>query len=51
MQLLLHLVGTTGVEPVTSCLSSKRSNQLSYAPSSFDKKNYTLTRGNWQDFL
>ena len=28
------LVGTTGLEPVTSCMSSKRSNQLSYAPSS-----------------
>ena len=26
------LVGTTGLEPVTSCLSSKRSNQLGYAP-------------------
>ena len=28
------MVGTTGLEPVTSCMSSKRSNQLSYAPSS-----------------
>ncbi len=28
------VVGTTGLEPVTSCMSSKRSNQLSYAPSS-----------------
>ena len=26
------MVGTTGLEPVTSCMSSKRSNQLSYAP-------------------
>ena len=26
------LVGTNGLEPSTSCMSSKRSNQLSYAP-------------------
>ena len=26
------LVGTTGLEPVTSCMSSMHSNQLSYAP-------------------
>ena len=26
------LVGTTELESVTSCMSSKRSNQLSYAP-------------------
>ena len=28
----VRLVGTTGLEPVTSCMSSKHSNQLSYAP-------------------
>ena len=28
---LLFLVETTGIEPVTSCMSSKHSNQLSYA--------------------
>ena len=27
----LFLVETTGIEPVTSCMSSKHSNQLSYA--------------------
>ena len=26
------LVGTGGLEPPTSCMSSRRSNQLSYAP-------------------
>ena len=26
------VVGTTELESVTSCMSSKRSNQLSYAP-------------------
>ena len=26
------MVGTGGLEPPTSCVSSKRSNQLSYAP-------------------
>lgn len=26
------LVGTIGLEPMTSCMSSMRSNQLSYAP-------------------
>ena len=26
------LVGTVGIEPMTSCMSSMRSNQLSYAP-------------------
>ena len=26
------LVGTRGLEPLTSCMSSRRSNQLSYAP-------------------
>jgi hypothetical protein len=25
----LYMVGDTGLEPVTSCMSSKRSNQLS----------------------
>ena len=28
----LSLVGTVGIEPMTSCMSSMRSNQLSYAP-------------------
>ena len=27
-----HLVGAGGLEPPTSCTSSKHSNQLSYAP-------------------
>lgn len=30
------LVGTNGLEPSTSCMSSKRSNQLSYAPTIFN---------------
>ena len=29
---VFHMVGTTELESVTSCLSSRRSNQLSYAP-------------------
>ena len=29
-----ELVGTSGLEPLTSCVSSRRSNQLSYAPMS-----------------
>ncbi len=28
----LYMVGARGVEPLTFCVSSKRSNQLSYAP-------------------
>ena len=30
------MVGTTELESVTSCMSSKRSNQLSYAPADND---------------
>ena len=29
---VFYMVGTTELESVTSCLSSRRSNQLSYAP-------------------
>lgn len=29
------MVGTTGIEPVTLCMSSIHSNQLSYAPTLF----------------
>src|SRR5262249_56450426 len=29
-----RMVGTSGLEPLTSCVSSRRSNQLSYAPKS-----------------
>ena len=31
LTVFLALVETIGVEPMTSCMSSKRSNQLSYA--------------------
>ena len=31
-KLLINMVGTTGLEPATSSVSRKRSNQLSYAP-------------------
>ena len=31
MGAFVHLVETTGLEPVTPCMSSKYSNQLSYA--------------------
>ena len=31
-KLLIFLVGTVGFEPMTSCMSSMRSNRLSYAP-------------------
>lgn len=29
---MLFMVGTAGIEPVTLCMSSIHSNQLSYAP-------------------
>lgn len=35
------MVGTVGLEPMTSCMSSMRSNQLSYAPELF----YSTTAG------
>jgi hypothetical protein len=31
-KLVINMVGTTGLEPATSSVSRKRSNQLSYAP-------------------
>ena len=31
-------VGTTELESVTSCMSSKRSNQLSYAPKAMNRE-------------
>ncbi len=31
MQVFFDLVETVGIEPMTSCMSSMRSNQLSYA--------------------
>src|SRR5699024_6275423 len=30
--LILKMAGTTGIEPATSCVTGKHSNQLSYAP-------------------
>ena len=36
MQVLLLLVETVGIEPMTSCMSSMRSNQLSYASATDD---------------
>ena len=39
------MVGTGGFEPPTSCVSSKRSNQLSYAPGVvFDRRKLLLKR-------
>ena len=38
---LFLLVETTGIEPVTPCMSSKYSNQLSYAS---EQKYYSTTR-------
>ena len=35
-----EVVGTSGLEPLTSCVSSRRSNQLSYAPKSRTDKAY-----------
>ena len=37
LNLSFFVVGTNGLEPSTSCMSSKRSNQLSYAPKRFLK--------------
>ena len=39
---LCSLVGAGGFEPPTSCVSGKRSNQLSYAP---EKNNEHAARG------
>ena len=35
-QSVLYLVETVGIEPMTSCMSSMRSNQLSYASATHD---------------
>ena len=43
-----YLVETTGIEPVTSCMSSKHSNQLSYAS---DALQYNTFGGDCQDNL
>src|SRR3990170_3202795 len=38
-----RLVGTGGLEPPTSCMSSRRSNQLSYAPRNGDYSRSNLS--------
>lgn len=45
------VVETTGVEPVTSCMSSRHSNQLSYASIKFYKQNYSIEKGMCQSVL
>jgi hypothetical protein len=32
-----ELAGATGLEPATSCVTGRRSNQLNYAPASYDR--------------
>ena len=38
------MVGSTELESVTSCVSSRRSNQLSYEPQSGYKHEFTIPR-------
>jgi hypothetical protein len=38
---LLNLAGPTGLEPATSCVTGRRSNQLNYDPVQTIKKLYT----------
>jgi hypothetical protein len=33
----IELAGATGLEPATSCVTGRRSNQLNYAPASYDR--------------
>ncbi len=40
------MVGTSGLEPLTSCVSSRRSNQLSYAPKPRQDKAYRTIQYN-----
>ncbi len=39
MERRLEVVGPCGLEPQTSCVSSRRSNQLSYGPVEYDYPN------------
>jgi hypothetical protein len=32
-----ELAGATGLEPATSCVTGRRSNQLNYAPASYNR--------------
>ena len=41
------MVGSTELESVTSCVSSRRSNQLSYEPKGGDKTKFTTPRPNY----
>ena len=47
------LVGPIGLEPTTSCMSSKHSNQLSYEPDCFDTltDHFRLVKVCWRDCL
>src|SRR5882724_10714506 len=38
----LKLAGATGLEPVTSCVTGRRSNQLNYAPRKLTKNHFPL---------
>ena len=47
------MVETVGIEPMTSCMSSMRSNQLSYASATQDIIAYAeaFVKGFWESFL
>ena len=48
---LKELAGATGLEPATSCVTGRRSNQLNYAPAHIDLTNGGQCRARTCDLL